>query len=84
MQPVESQPTVTTACFMLVSCLAFSLTLKIEVTRFSEMSADFQCTAMQNILEDRIFHNHRCDKFKLYNQISVFVQELTKWMSGIT
>jgi hypothetical protein len=30
--------------FMLVSCLAYSLTLKMEVTYTSETSADFQQT----------------------------------------
>jgi hypothetical protein len=31
-------------CFMLVSCLAYSSTLKMEATYFSETSVDFQRT----------------------------------------
>jgi hypothetical protein len=35
-------------CFLLISCLACSLTLKMEVTCFSEMLVDFQQTAKHN------------------------------------
>jgi hypothetical protein len=38
---------------ILVSCLAFSLNLKMKVTCFSEMSVDFKCTTQHYILEDR-------------------------------
>jgi hypothetical protein len=37
----------------LVSCLAFSSTLKMEATWSSEMSVDFQWTTQRYILEDR-------------------------------
>jgi hypothetical protein len=40
-------------CFSLASCLAYSWTLKIEVTCSSEMSVDFQRTTMRYILEVR-------------------------------
>jgi hypothetical protein len=39
------------ACFMLVSCLAYSSTLKTEAT--SEMSADYRRTKLRYISEDR-------------------------------
>jgi hypothetical protein len=32
------------ACFMLISCLTYSLALKLEATFFSETSVDFQWT----------------------------------------
>jgi hypothetical protein len=40
-------------CFMLVSCLAYYLTLKIEVTYSSKTSVDFQWTTQHYIPEDR-------------------------------
>jgi hypothetical protein len=46
------------ACFMLVSCFAQSSTLKMEATRSSETSAEFQRTARCYIPEDRTLHNH--------------------------
>jgi hypothetical protein len=42
-------------CFMLVSCLAYSFTLKMEVTCPSEVSVDFQQTAWHYITKDRTF-----------------------------
>jgi hypothetical protein len=41
-------------CFTLVSCLAYSSTLKMEVTCFSETSVDFQRTTQLYIPENRI------------------------------
>jgi hypothetical protein len=40
-------------CFMLVSCLAYSSTLKMEATSSSKMSDDFQQIAWHYIPEDR-------------------------------
>jgi hypothetical protein len=40
-------------CFMLVSCLAYSSTLKMEATCSSEMSVDFQRTIWHYIPEYR-------------------------------
>jgi hypothetical protein len=51
----------------LVSCLACSSTLKMEVTCFSEMSVDFQRTTRRYIPEDRILYNHRCENLKSYS-----------------
>jgi hypothetical protein len=39
--------------FMLISCLAYSSTLKMEVTCSSEMSVEFQQTTGRYIPEDR-------------------------------
>jgi hypothetical protein len=41
------------ACFMLVSCLAYSMTLKMEATCSSETLVDFQMTMWHCISEDR-------------------------------
>jgi hypothetical protein len=51
---------------MLVSCSAYSSTLKREVTCSSETSVDFQRTTRRYIPEDIIFHNHRCEGLKSY------------------
>jgi hypothetical protein len=42
-------------CFMLVPYLAYSLTLKMETTYFSETSVDFQQTTWLYVPEERIF-----------------------------
>jgi hypothetical protein len=46
---------------LLVSCLAYSLTLKIEATCSYEMSVDFGQHTRHYIPEDRTLHSHRCD-----------------------
>jgi hypothetical protein len=61
---MSPQPPVSNAmlatCFMVVSCLAFSLTMKMEATGSSEMPVDFQWTMQCYISEDRTLHNHCC------------------------
>jgi hypothetical protein len=47
-------------CFMLVSCLTYSSTTKMEVTCSSKKSVDFQGTTQCHILEDRNLHSLRC------------------------
>jgi hypothetical protein len=49
--------------FMLVSCLAYPPTLKVEATCSFEASVNFQ---RHYILEDSILHNHRCENLKSY------------------
>jgi hypothetical protein len=39
-------------CFMLVSCMAYSSTLKMETRCSSETSSDFHLTAERYVLED--------------------------------
>jgi hypothetical protein len=46
-------------CFFPVSSLAYSFTLKMEVSYSSETSVDFQRTIRHCIPEDRTLHNHR-------------------------
>jgi hypothetical protein len=46
------------ACFMLVSCLAYSSTLKMEAICSSKMQDEFQRTAQHYIPESRTLRNH--------------------------
>jgi hypothetical protein len=55
--------------FKLVSWLTYTSTLKMEETRCSETSVDFQRTARRYISEDIILHNHRCENLKFYTII---------------
>jgi hypothetical protein len=55
--------------FMLVSCLAYSLTLKVETIRSSETSIDFQRTERRYIPDDSTLYNHRCEYLKSYKLI---------------
>jgi hypothetical protein len=50
--------------FMLVSCLAYSSTLKMKATCSSETSVDFQRTTQRYIPEKRTFQGHRCENIK--------------------
>jgi hypothetical protein len=59
-------------CFTLVSCLAYSPTLKMEGTCYSEKSSDFRWTARYYIQENRSFHNNRFENFKSYILTSVW------------
>jgi hypothetical protein len=52
------------ACFMLVSCLVYSSTLKIEAACPSETLIDFQLTTRHFISQDRILYNYRCENNK--------------------
>jgi hypothetical protein len=53
-------------CFMLVSCLAYSSTLKMEVTCSSETLAGFQWTTQHYIPQDRTLHKNCCETLKSY------------------
>jgi hypothetical protein len=46
------------ACFMLIACLAYSSTLKMEATCSSKTLVDSQWTTWHYIPEDRTLHNH--------------------------
>jgi hypothetical protein len=54
------------ACFMVVPCLAYSLTLKMEATCFSDMSVDFQWTTWRYIPDDRTLHNHCSENLNFF------------------
>jgi hypothetical protein len=58
--------------FMLVSYLAYSLTLKMEATSSSEMWADFQQqTTWRYIPEDKTLHNHCCENLESYKTAAI-------------
>jgi hypothetical protein len=52
--------------FSLFSYLAYSSTLKIEATCFSETSVDFQHTRLLYLRADKIVHYYRCENLKFY------------------
>jgi hypothetical protein len=52
------------ACFMLVSCLAYSSIMKMEAKCSSETSVDFQRTTRRYITEDITLPNNRCENLK--------------------
>jgi hypothetical protein len=49
---------------MLVSCLAYSSTLKMESICSSKMLVDVQQTTQRYIPEDRTLHNHNSETLK--------------------
>jgi hypothetical protein len=53
-------------CFTQVSCLAYSLTLKMEAIWSSKMYVAFQQTAWRYIPEDRTLHHHCRENLKFY------------------
>jgi hypothetical protein len=52
------------ACFMLISCLAYSSALEMEVTCSSKMPLNSQQTTQFCIPEDRTLHYHFCENLK--------------------
>jgi hypothetical protein len=52
---------------MLLYCVAYSSTLKMEMTCSSETSVEFYRTTLRWFTEDGTFHNHRCENLKSYN-----------------
>jgi hypothetical protein len=66
-------PALLATCFTLVSCLTYSLTLKIEATCSSETMIDFQQTTWCYTLEDRTLQVGP-DGFPLINVLIVHVQ----------
>lgn len=46
-----------TTCFILISCVAYSVTMKMKATYSSIKSADFQRTAQRYTPEDKIVKN---------------------------
>jgi hypothetical protein len=51
---------------MVVSCLGYSWTLKMESTCSSETPVDFKWTIQRYIQRDTTLHNHRCENLKSY------------------
>jgi hypothetical protein len=56
------------ACFKIVSCLAFSSTLKMPATCSSE-TVEFQRTTWHYIPEYRTLHKHSCEDLKTYTML---------------
>jgi hypothetical protein len=54
------------ACFVLVSCLAYTSPLMMDATFSSETSVNFYRTTLHYILEDGNIHNHRCENLISY------------------
>jgi hypothetical protein len=52
--------------FTLISCLAYSSTLMMQMTCSSETSVNFKRTTRRYIPENRTLHNHRCEYLKSY------------------
>jgi hypothetical protein len=65
-------------CFDLVSCLAYSFTMKMEATCFSRTSVDFQWTRQHDFSEDRILHNHCCGNLKSHTVFHCRVVHLSQ------
>jgi hypothetical protein len=63
-----SLPTTSNATyFMLVACLAYSLTLQMEVLPCSSKTlVDSELTTQYHISEDRGIHTHCCENLKSY------------------
>jgi hypothetical protein len=59
---------------MLVSCLPYSSTLKMEAKCSSETQAAFQRTKLRYISEDRTFHNHCSENLKPYKHVILKLQ----------
>jgi hypothetical protein len=53
-----------TVCFLVLSCLVHSSTLKTEAVCSSETSVDFYQTTWHYTPEDSTLHNHQCENLK--------------------
>jgi hypothetical protein len=63
--------------FTMVSCLAYSFALKMEVTFSSKTSVDFHWTTWRYIPDDRVLHNHHCETLKSYiNNFPTYILEV--------
>jgi hypothetical protein len=62
-----------TCLIHLVSCLAYSSSMKMKETYPSETSVDFQQNTRHYIPEDRIFHRVYCFSCGLFSALHIFV-----------
>jgi hypothetical protein len=65
----EASMNLLATCFILVSCSAYSSTLKMKATSSSETLVHSQRTTRRYITEDRTLHNPRCENVKSYKNI---------------
>jgi hypothetical protein len=63
------------SAFTLVSCSAYSSTLKMEAIWSSETSVDFQRTTQRYIPEHSTLHNRRCENLKSYGSYGCFISD---------
>jgi hypothetical protein len=63
------------ACFLLilVSCLAYSSSLKMEATCYPETSVDFRWTTQRYVTEDKPLHNHPSKNLKSYSSAVIYI-----------
>jgi hypothetical protein len=72
--------------FTLVSCSAYSSTLKMKAICSSETLVDFQRTTRRYISDDSTLHYHRCEILKsytVYKMLKMFLNDLAKQFSSI-
>jgi hypothetical protein len=65
--------------FIMVSCLIYSFTLKMEAACFSKTSSDIQRTTQHHIQKDRSFYKklHDTDKKLVRNVVTAVIHNLT-------
>jgi hypothetical protein len=56
-------------------CLAYSSTLNMEAKCSTEKSVDLQWTTQRYTLEQRTFHNRRCEKLSSYKRCTEFARK---------
>jgi hypothetical protein len=59
-------------CFTLVSYLAYTSTLRMEVTCSSKTLVDFEGITWSYSPEDRTLNNHRCENLKSYRHALIY------------
>jgi hypothetical protein len=69
--------------FMLDYCLAYSSILKMEVTRSTETSIDFQRTTQGYIRENGTPHSHRCENLKSKVNMNTCFCECIEFQIGV-
>jgi hypothetical protein len=61
------------ACFVLVACLAYFSTLKVEAARHSVTSMDLYRTIRRHILEDSALHSAVWEPYIQYNCLAIII-----------
>jgi hypothetical protein len=60
-------------CLMLVSCLAYTLMMKMVEACCSKTQDDFQRITRRYVPEDRTLHNHTCENLTTYTVLLLFM-----------
>jgi hypothetical protein len=69
------------ACFMLVSCLAYSSSLKMEATCSTKILVDFEQASWHCIQVDRNLHNNCCENLKYHIFPVYMIRDMTVSMT---